>query len=194
MLLGVDHDVPSIGQPTKTFFALRPPASLAKQFYGKAGKLCSQVELAGAQRPASVLHVTMLLVAEYNGRLPRELLEEIDRALSKIRHAPVVVMFNRAGSFKSRKPEAPFVLDGHEAAGLYALRLAIITALQVRDIIGAPPRRYSPHMTLAYSYRRAPRIAVDPFMWEAREFQLIESWQGKTKYVELGRWALNHHV
>jgi 2'-5' RNA ligase len=45
-------------------------------------------------------------------------------------------------------------------------------------------------MTIAYSRRRSARVKIQPFSWKAREFQLIESWIGKTKYVELARWTL----
>lgn len=194
MLLEIDNDIPLPDQPTNTFVAIRPPRLVAQRFYSRAAQLCSQAGIAGSRRPSSILHMTILPIGRYGGRLPGSLLKQIDRAVGMVRLPAIEIMLDQAGSFETRKRHAPFVLEGSELAEVCGLRLAIHAALRVKGLCVPASKAYAPHMTLAYASRRSPRAKVEPFMWQAREFQLIESWVGQTKYVELGRWALNHSV
>ena len=194
MLLEIDNDIPSPDQPTNTFVAIRPPWPVAQQVYYGATQLCSQAGIAGSRRPSSILHMTVLPIGRYGGRLPRKLLKQIDCAVSMVRLPAIEIMLNEAGSFETRKRHVPFVLEGSELAEVCGLRLAIHAALRVKGLNVPAPKAYAPHMTLAYASQRSPRRKVEPFIWQAREFQLIESWVGQTKYIELGRWALNHGV
>lgn len=194
MLLEIDNDIPFPDQPTNTFVALRPPLPVAQRFYSRAAQLCSQAGIAGSRRPSSILHMTILPIGRYGGRMPRELLKQIGRAVSMVRLPAIEIMLDQAGSFETRKRDAPFVLEGSELAEVCGLRLAIRAALRVNGLHVPASRSYAPHMTLAYASRRSPRARVEPFIWHAREFQLIESWVGQTRYVELGRWPLNHGV
>lgn len=190
MLLDTRNDIPSPDQPTNVFVALRPPWPIAEQFYSRATQLCSSARIVGSQRPFFILHMTMLPIGGYLGRLPRVLLEAIDAAVSMVRFPAIEIVLDEAASFKTRKENAPFVLEGDELTDVCALRLAALAALRVKGLNIPARTTYSPHMTVAYSRRRSPRVSVEPFSWKAREFQLIESWVGRTKYVELARWAL----
>lgn len=190
MLLDTGHDIPSPAQPTNTFVALRPPRHVAEQFYSRATRLCSRAGIAGPQRPSFILHMTLLPIGGCLGRLPHTLLEKIDAAIGMVRFPAIDVMLDGARSFETRKASAPFVLEGAELTGVVALRSVSHAALRVKDLNFPTRAAYSPHMTLAYTNHRSPRMTTDPFGWRAREFQLIESWVGRTKYVELGRWKL----
>jgi 2'-5' RNA ligase len=193
VLLDVTNSAPPPDRPTNTFIALRPPWQIAEQFYSRATQLCSDARIAGSQRPSAILHMTILPICRYSGRLPRAALEAIDDAISMVRFPAIEIALDEARSFETRKDRVPFVLEGDELADVCALRLATLGALRVKGFHIPAPTTYSPHMTIAYAHRRSPRMKVEPFSWKVREFQLIESWVGQTKYVELGRWTLWDH-
>jgi 2'-5' RNA ligase len=158
MLLDTSNDIPSPDQPTNTFVALRPPWPVAEQFYSRATQLCSSARIAGSRRPFFILHMTVLPIGGYLGRLPRMLLEEIDAAVSMLRFPAIEIVLDEAGSFETRKDNAPFVLEGGELTDVCALRLATLDALRVKGL-NIPARTiYSPHMTIAYSRRRSTRV------------------------------------
>jgi len=190
MLLDTHRNAPPHHQQTNTFIALRPPRDVAEQFYARATQLCSRADIVGSQRPPSILHMTVLSIAGCRGRLPSELLEKIDAAISMVRFSAIDVVLDEAQSFATRKANAPFVLEGDQNTDVLALRLFAGAALCVKGHSFPARGAYTPHMTIAYARRRSPRMKVDPFCWRAREFQLIESWVGQTKYVELARWSL----
>lgn len=190
MLLDAHRNSPTHNQPTNTFIALRPPRAIAEQFYSRATRLCSRARISGNQRPHIILHMTLLPITGCLGRLPRALLEKIDAAIGMVRFPAIDVVLDGARSFETRKANAPFVLEGDDLAAVLALRQISSVALCVKGLNFPARAGYSPHMTLAYAPHRSPRLATDPFSWRAREFQLIESWVGQTKYVELARWKL----
>ena len=190
MLLDTRDHIPPPDQLTKTFVALRPPKAIAEQFHSRAAQLCSRAGIAGSRRPSFILHVTLLMIGEHQGRLPRMLLEKIDRAVSMVRFPAIDIALDEARSFETRRDSAPFVLEGYDLTGVRALYLVIRDALLVKGFNVSRRNAYAPHMTLAYARQRSPRIKIDPFSWRACEFQLIESWVGSTKYVELARWRL----
>lgn len=190
MLLNTRNDIPSPDQPTNTFVALRPPWPVAEQFYSRATQLCSSARIAGSRRPFFILHMTVLPIGGYLGRLPHMLLEEIDAAISMVQLPAIEIVLDEARSFETRKDNVPFVLEGGELTDVCALRLATRDALHIKGLNIPARTTYSPHMTIAYARRRSPRVKIEPFSWKAREFQLIESWVGETKYVELARWML----
>jgi RNA 2',3'-cyclic 3'-phosphodiesterase len=194
MLLDTRRDVPARNQPTNTFVALRPPWAVAEQFYRQGSEVCARAKIAGSRRPFFILHMTMLPIVGALGRLPDLLLERIDAAVSMVRFPAFEIVLDEALSFESRKDSVPFVLEGSELTDVFALRLAARDALHVKGLNVPVRQAFSPHMTLAYARRRSPRIRVAPFSWKACEFQLIESWVGETKYIELARWMLRDDV
>jgi RNA 2',3'-cyclic 3'-phosphodiesterase len=49
---------------------------------------------------------------------------------------------------------------------------------------------FTPHVTLLYGDGRIGEQSIDPIGWTVREFALVLSLIGKTKYIPLGRWPL----
>ncbi|HEV7691975.1 MAG TPA: hypothetical protein VGO52_14160 [Hyphomonadaceae bacterium] len=190
MLLDARHDIPPPDQPTNVFVALRPPWPVAEQFHSRATEVCSSASIIGSRRPFFILHMTLLSIGGAMGRIPFPLLKKIDAAISMVQFPAFEIVLDEALSFENHKDSVPFVLEGGELTDVCVLRLAALNAMRVRDINIPARTAFSPHMTLAYARRRSPRIRVEPFSWKACEFQLIESWVGQTKYVELARWTL----
>jgi 2'-5' RNA ligase len=185
-----EADIPPPDQPTNVFFALRPPWPIAEQFHADAAELCRRAGIVGSRRPFFILHMTMFSLGQAKGRIPGTFLHDIDAAVSMVKFPAFDIVLDEARSFENRRNHVPFVLEGGELADIEVLRGAVRDALHVKEIMVPVRRTFTPHMTLAYASRRSARLKVEPFHWRAREFQLIESWVGCTKYVELARWAL----
>jgi 2'-5' RNA ligase len=49
---------------------------------------------------------------------------------------------------------------------------------------------FTPHLTLSYDNCRIKERFVQPISWTVREFKLVLSLVGETKYDFLGRWQL----
>ena len=98
--------------------------------------------------------------------------------------------FNQVVSFHGRRDHRPFVLLGDAGvAGLMAFQAALGEALQ-HAAVPVPRGHFKPHVTLLYDRGGFAPRAVEPITWTVREFVLIHSWLGKTRYDELGRWPL----
>ncbi len=190
MLLNASSNIPPGDQLTSTFLMLRPPWPIAERFFWDAKALCQRARIVGNQRPCFIPHITLLQIGGSLGRLDGGLLEAVDEALRMVRFPSFEIVLDEARSFETRKDCVPFVLEGAALTDVEALRLASLGALRVRDLKVPARRNFTPHMTISYSRRRSPRVDTSPFSWKASEFQLVESWAGLTKYVELGRWTL----
>jgi 2'-5' RNA ligase len=49
---------------------------------------------------------------------------------------------------------------------------------------------FTPHLTLSYDNYRIKERFVEPISWTVREFELVLSLVGETKYEVRGRWQL----
>ena len=98
-------------------------------------------------------------------------------------------MFNRVESFSGRDGHYPLVLRGDDGVvGLEILYRSLGTAML---LVGLKARLdFTPHLTLLYSDYCIKEHFVQPVSWTVREFSLILSLRGKTKYIPLGRWKL----
>jgi len=55
---------------------------------------------------------------------------------------------------------------------------------------GVGARQSTPHLTLLYDARRVDEQPIDPIRWTVREFVLVHSLLGQTRYIPLGKWPL----
>ena len=100
------------------------------------------------------------------------------------------VVFGRAASFVVRKENALVLTGGEGSATLVTLQRALIAALHKEWLKIPSNPRYTPHMTLLYTGRPVPEIAVPPLRWTATEFVFIRSLPGKSTHLVLDRWSL----
>ena len=190
-MLLTSAEIPSRAQPTNFFIGLRPASDAAPDLYRAVTPVCSRAKITGARRPADILHVSLQKVDGRLGRAPRSLLQAIDAALNMIRFPAFDILFDRALTFRSNATAAPFVLAGEDGViDATALQQFIQKALEIRDIAKPTRHGFAAHATVAYDVRRCPEMPIAPLSWRVAEIQLIESWIGKTKYIQLGRWPL----
>jgi 2'-5' RNA ligase len=175
--------------PTDSLFlALFPDAAAATRAAELAHHLRTRYGLNGKPLPAGRLHVSLLDLGEYAG-LPKNIVATGCAAAAGVAAPPFDVSFDRAMSFSGKPGSLPLVLRGNGVVQLTAFQRALGVTMQKAGLGRAKPQ-YTPHMTLLYGERRIGEQPVETIEWTVREFVLVHSRLGQTKYLPLGRWAL----
>jgi 2'-5' RNA ligase len=176
-------------RPTdRLFFALLPEAPAAAQAGEIVEVLRGPCRLSAKALPPRRLHVTLHHVGDFAG-LPGEVVARAKAAGDVLKQFSFAIRFDRAGSFLRKQRTLPLVLRG--GAG-------VIPLIAFQDALGKAlagngfraPSHYTPHMTLLYDARYVEARDVTPVEWTAREFVLLRSFLGKSKYEVLESWAL----
>jgi 2'-5' RNA ligase len=174
----------------RLFFAVLPDAAATAQAVAVTDTLFGAHSLSGKRLAPRRLHVTLHHVGDFAG-LPVDVTARAQAAGDALRHAPVSIRFDRAGSFVRRHRTLPLVLrGGGRVIPLIAFQHALGQAMARQGFRHAPSSHYTPHMTLLYDPRYVEAGAVTPVEWTAREFVLIRSLIGKARYEVMGRWDL----
>jgi len=172
----------------RLFFALFPDTPAREGAGRVAESLRGSCGLTARALPARRLHVTLHHVGDFAG-LPVEMLARAQAAGDAVRHAAFPIRFDRAGSFLRRRRTLPLVLrGGGHVIPIIAFQHLLGEALRRQGF--HPPSSYTPHMTLLYDARYVAARAVTAVEWTARDFVLVRSFIGRSKYEILGRWPL----
>jgi 2'-5' RNA ligase len=182
--------LPGLAAPPtdRLFFALMPEAPAAAQAGEIVEALRGPCRLSGKALPPRRLHVTLHHVGDFAG-LPGDVVARAKAAGDGLKQSGFAIRFDRAGSFLRKQRTLPLVLRG--GAGvipLIAFQDALGKALAHRGF--RPSSHYTPHMTLLYDSRYVEARDVAPVAWAARDFVLIRSFIGKSRYETVGRWSL----
>jgi 2'-5' RNA ligase len=146
--------------------------------------------LTGRPIAAERLHVSLRSVGEYAG-LPRGIVAAAREAAGRVTMPAFGVAFDRAASFGGRSGSRPLVLRGGDGvAGLMVLHQRLGMALAQVGLRCRANPQYEPHVTLLYGDRCIVEQATESVGWTVREFVLVHSLHGQTRYVQLGRWPL----
>jgi len=175
----------------RLFFAVLPDAAATAQASAITDALFSAHGLSGRRLDGKRLHISLHHLGDYAG-LPVELLARAQAVGDGLRHAPVAIRFDRAGSFVRRHRTLPLVLrGGGQVIPLIAFQHALGLAMARQGFRHAPSSHYTPHMTLFYDQRYVAACEVPAVEWTARDFVLIRSLIGKSRYEVMGRWPLD---
>ena len=172
----------------RLFFALMPEAPAAAQAGELVETLRGACRLTGRALPPKRLHVSLHHVGDFAG-LPDDVVARAKQAGDGLKQQGFAIRFERAGSFLRKQRTLPLVLRG--GAG-------VIPLIAFQDALGKaltyagfrPASHYTPHMTLLYDSRYVEARDVPPVEWSAKDFVLIRSFIGKSRYETLGHWAL----
>ncbi|GHH51849.1 RNA 2',3'-cyclic phosphodiesterase [[Pseudomonas] boreopolis] len=182
--LGLGEEKPS----ERLFFAVMPDAETAAAAGRLARDLVGQENLSGKPLAEARLHVTLHHLGDYAG-LPPSLLARARAAAERLRMEAFDVRFDRVGTFGGRRRQMPCVLRGEDGVkGLFQLQRTLARRMAEQGIAG--DTAFTPHMTLLYTDTALPLRRVEPVQWRAREFVLIRSFLGQTRYQLEGRWPL----
>jgi 2'-5' RNA ligase len=169
------------------FFALLPDIATAAQLERTAQQLGIRHRLNGAPLAGERFHVSLLGFGAHAG-LPPDLVAAASKIAAEIAKRPFDVTFDRAMSFLGRP--RPLVLCGDEGvANLIAFQRTLGGAIE-KGGLGRVKPQFMPHVTLLYDEHGIAEHAIEPVNWTVREFVLVHSLRGQSKYIPLGRWPL----
>lgn len=174
----------------RLFLAVKPDTGTAEHIVRLVEQLRPVVGFKGKALRAERLHVTLYHLGDFVQPPPEDVVERARAAAGGLAQQPFDVTLDQVVSFYGRRDHRPFVLLGGDgAASLMAFQLALGEALQHAGL-PVPRGHFKPHITLLYDRGGFAPRSVEPITWTVRDFVLIHSWLGKTRYDELGRWPL----
>jgi RNA 2',3'-cyclic 3'-phosphodiesterase len=181
------------GRPNLTgslFFAIFPDGQSVERVAEIAQGLRTQFSLESKPIPTERLHLTLHYLGAFDG-LPRPLVEQVKAAAANVALAPAGVTLDHIECFRSNRPKHPIVLSGEASDSLSALEYHLAKSLATAGIEIKRRPHFKPHITLFYAPRHIARHAIKPITWRAKEFTLIHSYLGQSRYETLATWPLN---
>ncbi|MFP6559173.1 2'-5' RNA ligase family protein [Paraburkholderia sp. B3] len=173
----------------RLFFAVMPDPDTAACIAERAGRWRSEMHVEAGLLHTGRLHVSLHHLGDF-AHMPEVIVARACIAATSLEVPPFDVTFDRISSFNGRPGHQPLVLTG--SAGLDELidfQQKLGDALR-RAALRVSRARFTPHLTLLYDKDRYGLRTVEPITWTVREFVLIHSWLGKTRYDIIGRWPL----
>jgi RNA 2',3'-cyclic 3'-phosphodiesterase len=182
-------EAPQLAPEHRLFFAALPDPDTAARIAEMAGWLRSEMHAKARLLHTGRLHVTLHHLGDFV-RVPEVAVARACAAAASLEVRPFGVTFDRISSFKGRPGHHPLVLTGSNGLDeLTGLQQRLGDALRAAGL-RLSRARFTPHLTLLYDEGRFDERAIEPITWTAREFVLIDSWLGKTRYDVKGRWPL----
>jgi 2'-5' RNA ligase len=177
-------------QPNDTLFlAILVDSATAEKIKPQRSLLIGEHKLSGKPIAAERLHVSLALLG-HGLKLTNSQVEIAKQAVATVIQPSFTTCFNRTLSFPMRKGDHPLVLEANsDAAKMRLLQKTLVSALRSAklDIQAAG---FTPHITLLYDKRIIAEQAIEPIELNVREFVLIHSHVGQSRYTVLGRWPL----
>ena len=135
-----------MSQMIRLFAALALPPDISAVLQSR------QTGLEGAKwRPLAAFHVTL----RFYGEMPEDVARDLDAALLEVEKLPFEIRLQGAGAFS--EGEGVHAVWAGVADNPALNRLAKACEIAARHVgLKADPRRYRPHVTLAYLRRAAP--------------------------------------
>lgn len=169
------------------FLALMLDPALHESVARRLERSVSVHGFTGRPRGTERLHVSLLGFGSYEERQAKRV-----RTIADAFCFPSFeIRFDTVMSFRNSGPH-PFVLTGQQGVkGVRALYLALHDWFYGDDLEPKKPRSFTPHMTLLYDEKLVlPYTLMSPLSWMVREFVLVRSYVGHSRYDILGRWQL----
>ncbi len=183
--LGSGLAIPHQPATDRLFIGIFPDPKAAVDMNALGRNLRIGHELRGRPMPAWRLHATVHHVSDGIGLDP-DVVDHAKRIATGISMPAFRVEFNSVQSFGS----GAFVLRGDEGVvGLEMLQRRVGGALEKAGL-GKAFDRYTPHVTLLWDSHLIPDHPITAIGWWVREFVLVHSFLGQTRYEFLGRFPL----
>jgi len=171
------------------FYALLPEAESARHMVDLAKRLRVDYRLKGTAIPSERLHVTLAFLGAFAG-VPKAVVASAIVAGERLEAAPFDVSFDRVQKFGHDKRAV--VLRGTEGgdSAVDEFQHRLLEAMRYQGVKPAGPTGFTAHLTLLYDEGAIAEERVGPIGWTAREFVLVHSLIGQSRYEILGRWPL----
>ncbi|MDR3385978.1 MAG: RNA 2',3'-cyclic phosphodiesterase [Rudaea sp.] len=179
-------------QTHRLFFALLPDPPLVPALAQVADNIKAMKLIRASWVAASKYHITLHFLGDFPA-LPPDIVDRAKAAASSLRHAPFDFVLGNVASFRGRL-QSPCVLrcarDSDVALQSFWSELG--HTLIEQGLGGNLERRFTPHVTIAYADKTLPEpIAIQPIVWTASSFVLVESLVGKSIHNRLQTWPLD---
>jgi 2'-5' RNA ligase len=176
----------------RALLIVRPTAPIADRIASGARYERSVRGLDGVPIDPERLHITLFCLGQYDGGLPPHIVARAKVAAAMIAASPFDVTFDRLLSFYHPSGKRPLVLCGGDGlASLQAFRQSLAMSLADASLKQFVTPRITPHVTLLRDRRNVEERAIQPISWTVRDFALVDSLIGKSRYIQLGRWTLH---
>lgn len=173
----------------RLFFAAMPDPDTAARIAEVAGSLRSEMRVKGELLRTGRLHITLHPLGDF-AHVPEVTVARACAAAASIDMPPFGVTLDRVSSFDARPGHHPLVLTGSSGLNeLIRFQQGLGNALRGAGL-RVSRARFTPHVTLLYDEEKLDPRAIGPITWTVREFVLIHSWLGRTRYDIKGRWPL----
>lgn len=180
-------DVPA--RPRKAerlFFALMPQEAEAQTITRFADDFLREQALSGARITPDRLHLSLHHLGDFK-RLPPAIVYGARLAGGAVAMEAFTMAFHGITSFDNKKHRRPLVLLGQGRA-LSELHERLGKALQRNGL--RREAAFTPHMTLLYGAAAIPARVIEPLVLLVRDFVLLHSEKGLSRYHVLQRWPL----
>lgn len=179
------------------FFAVKPDAAAMAQIATVARSLRAEHGLRGRVIDEDRLHVTLQYLGQFAG-LPANVLAAARHAGEALTMSASLSMsafqltFDSVASFGSGRDRRPLVLRGQGAAvaAVVALHDALATRLATAGLKPDTRHEFVPHLTVLYDEHAIAPRSIEPVGWRVREFHLLRSFVGASRYETLASWTL----
>ena len=179
-------------RPERLFLSRFPDAATSSRVKRFAERFIGENRLKERQLKAERLHVSLHCVGDC-WRLRTKFIYAARRAGEAVSMGPFeatfpcIKSFERAASINGIPHRQPLVLlgEGGEVLELHK----ILGAAMARNGLEAA-KSFTPHMTLLYGSKPIPLQAIEPISFADKEFALVHSELGLTRYNIIDRWPL----
>ncbi|HEY3990317.1 MAG TPA: 2'-5' RNA ligase family protein [Acidobacteriaceae bacterium] len=182
----------------RLFFGGFPERAAAECIAQLAHNLKNKHRLPGEPLRKKRFHISLCRLRPDTVGLREDLVNRAIEAISAIALPPFEVVFDRAVSFSGghtdpERPDSyPLVLLARDGvAELTALRRSLIAAMVKAGIKPRGNTSFTPHITLLYDRQHEIAEVIEPIRWTIRDFVLVRSLLGQTRYELLHRWQLS---
>lgn len=170
------------------FFAVLPPPDIARSVDALGHRLRRSMGLRGKLIGPDRYHITLCGTGAF-GEVPREIIDLLKQIGESVQEPIFDVFFDQTASFGSSYGRRSLVLTASDTLpALVALQTRLYDTMQVANLL--VDERFTPHITLLYDKRPAPRIEIPRLSFTVPEFVLIRSVHGESRHDHLARWPL----
>jgi len=177
-------------QVHRLFFALLPDAALSAEIERSVVAIKAGGLVHGHWVKASKRHLTLQFLGDFFD--PDDAIARSRRAGASVRRAPFEFTLNRAATFPRRfNPPCVLRCAVESESDLRSFQAELGMALRVAGLGEHLQRQpYLPHLTIAYAKSALADSAIEPIIWKADSFALMDSHVGQSTHEQIERWPL----
>jgi 2'-5' RNA ligase len=174
----------------RLFFAILAAPDAVAQIVERIRCLRADHGLKGWAIGPERLHVSLHGLGDHP-RLPKTLIEQARDVGASVAMPPFDVVLDRAVSFRRTNRRPPVVLRASgDVTPLITFHRRLGDGMKKSGLGRRVASHFSPHMTLLYDDRIVKERAIDAVRLTVRDFALVHSLLGRSRYIELARWPL----